>query len=246
MADQIGREFMLDTRYGNFPPSDQQQDMRPPPVALPHNDDARRIDLPPPEHLGLDPLDFHMLVTRRTSLRRYVTTPLSLAELSFLLWCTQGVKKRGELHTLRTVPSAGARHAFETALLVNRVDGLEPGLYDYAPLEHELVHRRSSPDLGDRLAQACFGQAFVKNSAVTCIWVAVPYRMTWRYSDRGYRYLHLDAGHVCQNLYLAAEAVGGGACAVAAFDDQAMASFLDLEGEEAFVIYLAAVGKRPR
>ncbi len=82
------------------------------------------------------------------------------------------------------------------------------------------------------------------HSAVTFLWVAVPYRMTWRYQERGYRYLHLDAGHVCQNLYLAAEAIDAGVCAVAAFDDDALNTLLCLDAKEAFVIYLAAVGKK--
>jgi len=76
------------------------------------------------------------------------------------------------------------------------------------------------------------------------VWVAIPHRMTWRYSERGYRYLHLDAGHACQNLYLAAEAIGGGVCAIGAFDDDAMATLLDLDPDEQFVIYLATVGKK--
>jgi SagB-type dehydrogenase family enzyme len=84
----------------------------------------------------------------------------------------------------------------------------------------------------------------VVHSAVTFVWTAVPYRMTWRYGQRGYRYLHLDAGHVCQNLYLAAEALGAGACAIAAFDDERMAGLLQVDPAEEFVIYLATVGKR--
>ncbi|MFH1570318.1 MAG: SagB/ThcOx family dehydrogenase, partial [Gemmatimonadota bacterium] len=82
-------------------------------------------------------------------------------------------------------------------------------------------------------------------SAVTFFWVAVPRRTTWRYVERGYRYLHLDAGHVCQNLYLAAESIGAGTCAIAAFDDDALIDILGLDPQEAFVIYLATVGKRP-
>ncbi|MCD4689124.1 MAG: SagB/ThcOx family dehydrogenase, partial [Desulfuromonadaceae bacterium] len=187
----------------------------------------------------------HMLITQRRSLMEYADQPLSLAELSHLLWCTQGVKVTYDQQmTLRTVPSAGARHALETVLLINRVDGLEPGLYRYMALDHHLEVISTLRDIAGRLAAACFSQRFIMQSAVTFLWVAVPYRMTWRYQERGYRYLHLDAGHVCQNLYLAAEAIGAGVCAVAAFDDDELNTLLCIDPEEAFVIYLAAVGKR--
>ena len=78
---------------------------------------------------------------------------------------------------------------------------------------------------------------------VVFLWVAVPYRMTWRYSERGYRELHKDAGHVCQNLYLAAQAVGCGVCAIAAYDDDVMHDILGIDGVDQFLIYLATVGK---
>ena len=245
MESGIGRTFMSRTRYAYLDMSDQQRRVAPPPVVRTHAEGAEGIELPSPERVGIDPLDFGGLVTRRTSLRRYAAAPLSMEELSFLLWCTQGVKSYGEMHTLRTVPSAGARHAFETVVLANRVDGLEPGLYGYAPLRHRLVGLDLDPDVGGKVAEACHKQGFVKDCAATFLWVAIPYRMSWRYGERGYRYLHLDAGHVCQNLYLAAEAIGGGACAVAAFDDDVLNALVGVDGEGAFVIYLAAVGKRP-
>ena len=145
---------------------------------------------------------------------------------------------------MRTVPSAGARHAFETLLLVHRVTDVAPGLYQFDAPRHELHALETRPDLSDRLVDACYGQTFLRASAATFLWVGIPYRMTWRYGERGYRYLHLDAGHVAQNLYLAAEAIRAGACAVAAFDDQAVNTLLGLDGESAFLVYLAAVGKR--
>lgn len=84
----------------------------------------------------------------------------------------------------------------------------------------------------------------VKNSAVTFFWAAVTYRMGWRYGERGYRYLFLDAGHVCQNLYLAAEAVGCGVCAIAAFEDDTLNQLLGLDGVEQFAVYVATAGRK--
>jgi SagB-type dehydrogenase family enzyme len=140
--------------------------------------------------------------------------------------------------------SAGARHALETYLLVNNVAELRPGLYRFLATAHRLAEVDTADGLADKMTAACWEQSQVRQSAVTFLWVAIPYRMTWRYGERGYRYLHLDAGHVCQNLYLAAEVIGAGVCAIAAFQDQALNSLLDLDGERQFVIYLATVGKK--
>lgn len=245
----IGREFMRQTRYQALAASgrqpDQQRGVSQPPLTWTWPAEALRVTLPPPTEATLSTSDLREVIDRRTSLRRYDPAPLTLTELSFLLWATQGMRAQRSAHLLRTVPSAGARHPFETVLLVNRITGLEPGLYGYESVEHRLVCLRQGLDLGQQLTAACLGQEMVAQSAVTLLWVAVPYRTTWRYPERGYRYLHLDAGHVCQNLYLAAEAIGAGTCAVAAFDDDALIEFLELDSQEAFVIYLAPVGRRP-
>src|SRR5512141_1156900 len=90
---------------------------------------------------------------------------------------------------------------------------------------------------------ACFGQRFVGKGAVTFFWSVIPYRMEWRYAPAAHRVLPMDVGHVCQNLYLSAEAIGAGVCAVAAYDQEALDALLNLDGEEEFVIYLAPVGK---
>ena len=150
----------------------------------------------------------------------------------------------GTYATFRTVPSAGARHALETYLLVNDVEGLDPGLYRYLALSHRLQQLDTDPTLAVRIMEACLDQQFIVRSGVTFLWVAVPYRMTWRYTERGHRELHKDAGHACQNLYLAAEAVGCGVCAIAAYDDDTMAEILGIDGVEQFLIYRATVGKR--
>jgi nitroreductase len=224
----IGREFMEQTRYKYLSVSAQQQGLPQPPLQAPYGGTVQPIDLPAPDEIEVDEVDLRLAIEARESVRRYAEGPLSLAELSYLLWCTQGVRGvQGTYATLRNVPSAGARHALETYLLVNRVEGLQPGLYRFLALGHKLI----AVDLEPGIA-----------AAVTR--VAVAERMVWRYGQRGYRYMHLDAGHVCQNLYLAAQSVGGGACAIAAFSDEDMNHLLGLDGEEQFVIYLATVGKK--
>ena len=151
---------------------------------------------------------------------------------------------KAPFYTLRTVPSAGGRHALETWLLINRVKGIQPGLYRYLAFSHSLAIINTTSGMADSIMSACLGQAFVRSSAVTFIWSAVIYRMAWRYSERAYRLVHLDAGHACQNLYLAAEQIGCGTCAIGAFDDQQMADALKIDGEEEFVLYCAAVGRK--
>ena len=241
----IGYEFMQQTRYEHLLPSDQSRGVPQPPVEIDLGLDAPEIPLPDPARLELGALSVHEAIARRQSLRKYSDRPLSREDLSFLLWATQGVKRVAPgIATLRTVPSAGARHALETFVLASRVQGVEPGMYRYLALRHALAARDTSTDVARRAVQGCLNQQFVASSAATFIWTAVPYRMTWRYGERGYRYLHLDVGHVCQNLYLAAESIGCGVCAIAAFDDDAMNRLVGADGERLFVIYAATAGHR--
>jgi SagB-type dehydrogenase family enzyme len=232
------------TKYRHIGKSDQQKGMPRPPLELPADPGRLIIDLPRPASLDIPPVDLRTAIERRQSIRHYAREPLLLEDLSFLLWCTQGIKKVYESQaTFRTVPSAGARHAFETYLLVNDVEGLEPGLYRFLALSHRLQQLDTDPGLPHKITAACFDQQFILRSGAVFLWTAVPYRMTWRYGERGYRDLHLDAGHVCQNLYLAAEAVGCGVCAIAAFEDDTMDRLLGITGKDQFLIYLATVGK---
>ena len=240
-----GHEFMEKTKYQYIGKSDQQKGLPQPPLELPSDPDKPLIDLPVPASLDILPADLRTVIELRQSIRNYAHEPVTLEELSFLLWCTQGVKHvHGTQATFRTVPSAGARHAFETFLLVNDVEGLEPGLYRYLALSHRLQQIDTDPTIAHQITAACLDQQFILRSGVVFLWTAVPYRMTWRYGERGYRDLHLDAGHVCQNLYLAAGAVGCGVCAIAAFDDDAMNGLLGIDGKDQFLIYLATVGKK--
>jgi SagB-type dehydrogenase family enzyme len=241
----IGEAFIEHTKYRFLGPSDQMMGKAPPAIELEYDRTKKLFRLPEPDKVQVKPVSVYDAIARRTSVRSYAATPLSVEELSSLLWCVQGVKKViGGSATIRTVPSAGARHALETYVLANNVKGLTQGIYRFLAIEHGLVMLNTEPGLADDVADACFNQNFVKTSAVTFIWSAVVYRMKWRYGERGYRYLFLDAGHACQNLYLGAESLGCGVCAVAAFSDDEMNALLGLDGVEQFVLYIAAVGKK--
>ncbi|MBN1641598.1 MAG: SagB/ThcOx family dehydrogenase [Anaerolineae bacterium] len=245
MDESIGKAFIERTKHHHLPPSDQMRGLPQPPVEQPYDRSRSTIALPDPAMCPSSEISVRDAIRQRRSVRSYARAPLALVELSYLLWCTQGVKEvLTQPVTLRTVPSAGARHAFETYVLANRVTDIQPGLYRYGAIAHELVVHDTDPGIAEAVTAAAFGQRFVMTSAATLIWTAIPYRMNWRYGERGYRYLHLDAGHVCQNLYLGAESIGCGVCAIAAYDDDHMNQLLGVDGESAFTIYLATVGKK--
>ena len=244
MTKGTGKEFMEKTKYLHLGDSDQRKGLPQPPLELPHDRGGAAVALPKPSTIDVGSHDLRAAIEGRRSSRAYSPEALTLEELSWMLWATQGVKTMRPGATLRTVPSAGARHAFETYVLVNRVESLEQGLYRFMASEHKLRVVDLEPGMNDRVTAATLKQAIVKNSAVAFIWVAVPYRMNWRYNERGYRYLHLDAGHVCQNLYLASEAVGCGVCAIGAYNDDEVNAILGLDGFEQFVIYMATVGRK--
>jgi len=230
----------------DFAETDQNRGVAVPPIEKPYPADAVRIDL---AKFGtwrdIPAVDLAKAIRNRKSRRVYTREEMTLDELSFLLWATQGIRTRiDEGHAYRTVPSAGCRHALETYLCVVRVKGLLAGTYRYLPVEHQLLLERADENIGQKVVEAIFGQPYPAQSAVTFVWTAIPYRMEWRYSLAAAKVIALDAGHVCQNLYLACEAIGAGTCAVAAYDQEAMDRLLRVDGREEFTVYLASVGKR--
>jgi len=242
-----GRHFLTDrirdeVDWGHTP---QSQGVSPPPVQKPVPAEAEPIPLPGREAWRIPPCDLLDAIARRQSRRRFTAAPLALDELAFLLWSTQGVRGRRlwRRAVLRTVPSAGCRHPFETYLAVQRVESLVPGLYRYLPLDHALVPEKTPDDLGARLAGACRGQRFAAEAAATFLWTAVAARTEWRYAEASYKVIALDAGHLCQNLYLACEAIGAGTCAIAAYDQERADELLGVDGDEEFTVYIAPVGK---
>jgi SagB-type dehydrogenase family enzyme len=224
--------------------SDQQQNLPAPPLQQPYPEDATLIDLAPPESTGLGRLSVFEAIKRRQSRRKFSEQPLTLNQLSFLCWATQGVKMVAPSGKamLRTVPSGGARHPFETYLAVAAVEGLSPGFYRYLSIEHKLCLLREVPDIRERICAACNNQRSAKLAAATFIWTAIPYRAEWRYSIVSGKLIAQDSGHVCQNLYLACEAEGLGTCAIGAYNQHAMDVLLGVDGNDEFSIYVAPVG----
>jgi SagB-type dehydrogenase family enzyme len=226
--------------------TDQRAGVPVPPLQKAYPEDAQLIDLVAAEDLTVGQMPVIQAIKQRRSHRTYTDEPLTLEELSFLVWATQGISEvdshgRQLVGTLRTVPSGGARHPFETYLLVRRVEGLAPGLYRYLPVEHK-IYLVFHEDLTEKAHEATRRQ-FLRQSAVVFIWTVIPYRSEWRYSTLAAKIIAQDSGHLCQNLYLACEAIGAGTCAIGAYDQDKIDPILGVDGEEEFTIYVAPVGK---
>jgi SagB-type dehydrogenase family enzyme len=250
--EQLSRDryrfFLKDAvrRIIDFSNTDQSRGIAAPPLEKPVPDGAQILDLVPVEELrDISAVDVFTAIASRKSRRVFSPDPLTLKELSFLLWATQGIRKiAGPGTAFRVVPSAGCRHALETYLCVFDVVGLKEGIYRYLPVEHRLLTVSQPADLSARVSEAALGQDFTGKSAVTFIWTAVPYRMEWRYDIAAHKVIALDAGHVCQNLYISCEAINAATCAIAAYHQELMDNLLGVDGQEEFTIYLAPVGKR--
>lgn len=241
----IGEYFQEYTKYQYFSaPSEMSLGIAIPEPEKPIPAGARVIQLPDPaKSLPDRTKNLFDILKERRSRRDYRDQSLTLEQLAILLWSIQGVIESGYGYLLRTSPSAGARHPLETYVNLVRIEDQMPGLYRYSPFMHKLIQVSDDEHISWRLAKACLGQNMFNTCAVSFIWTAVIQRSRWKYQQRAYRYIYLDAGHVCQNLYLACEALGLGCCAVAAFDDDAVNEILAIDGKEEFVIYLATVGR---
>lgn len=225
--------------------SDQEKKLPQPPLEKPCVNYLEIIDLPKATEDVLLKVNVFDIINSRKSRRKYKEEKLSLEELSFLLWSTQGVKKvrPNNYATIRTVPSAGARHPFETYLIINRVDGLKKGLYRYLAVSNQLALIFEDDNLEEKISRISHDQIFVGNGAATFIWTCIPYRGEWRYYISSHKHMLLDAGHLCQNLYIACEAIGCGTCAIGAYDQTQIDKLINVDGEDEFVVYLAPVGK---
>lgn len=230
---------------GGYKTDQELKKPQPPLVKAPMTDN--RVDLPRNfETLGLQDNLLELLKKRKSS-RVYTQENMSLLQLSFLLWAAQGIKSiRGRSYaTIRTAPCGGARHPFETYLLVRQVEGLLPGVYHYLPMTHQL---ELLEELEDREAMtqlvdlSLCGQAWAAKANVVFYWSFVPYRSEWRYGIYSHRMVLADLGHVGENLYLACTALGLGTCGIGAYDQALCDKTFCLDGEEEFVVYAETVG----
>jgi SagB-type dehydrogenase family enzyme len=232
---KIGQRFQQETKYyrPSYRPKSQER--------VPEVSPSRTISLPRPALDG-GPSLWKALRERR-SFRDYSSLPLSLKDLSNLLWATQGITEKAFAPWYRTAPSAGALHPIDTYLVVNRVEGMEPGIYFFEVVGFSLTLKRAG-DFSGAIAQAALNQDIAGSAAVVFVWVAVIQRSRQKYRQRAYRYIYLDCGHIAQNLYLAATALALGCCGIAAIFDDEVNDLVGVDGQEETAIYLAAVGKK--
>lgn len=197
--------------------------------------EARAVKLPAPRLKG--EVSVEEAVAKRRSVRAYAPGGLSLQEAAQLLWAAQGVTD--PVQGFRAAPSAGATFPLEVFLVAGQVEGLAPGVYRYRPRDHALEEHLAG-DARAALERASLEQGMVRDSPACVVLAAVPRRTTLRYRERGIRYVHIEVGHVGQNLYLQAQALGLATVAIGAFHDDAVQAALRLEEEP---LYLMPVGR---
>ncbi len=245
IADKInGARLLIKSNFAELEVESDQQKQLPQPPLVKEAAGGSIIKLSKDFSDIIKESDYLSLVNERKSHRVYKNEGISLEQLSFLLWTTQGIKEiKGDNYaTIRTVPSAGARHPFETYIAVLNSTDLEKGIYHYLPLGHSLEFIKSVDKLEDEVSTSLNGQKFAGKSSAVFYYSAVPYRSEWRYPEEAHKLILLDAGHVVQNLYLSCQAIGFGTCAIAAYDQKLADKLLNLDGKEEFLVYAAPVG----
>jgi SagB-type dehydrogenase family enzyme len=235
----IGGRYLAETRYRRSEMGLPSLRYPRAPVYKEYPQTAKKLSLKPrAEARGAD---LWQSLARRRSERRYGKRPLAREELAALLWATQGITAKAGSFLLRAAPSAGALYPVETYLAVHRVEEVDPGIWHYQVpgAELELI---AAGDCRRELVAAGLGQDFLGTAAAVFIWTGVLNRARWKYRERAIRYLFLDAGHICQNLMLAATALGLGVCPVGAFFDEEVEALVQVDGVEEVALYLASVG----
>jgi SagB-type dehydrogenase family enzyme len=237
MPTGVGDRFQQETKYQPRRLSGGMLSAARPPGTKEYPE-HERVELPRPES---PETSLHDVLRGRQSVRDFAVDPLSLAQVSWLLWAAGGVRARRHGVVFRTAPSAGALYPIETYLVAHRVDDLSAGVYHYHVAGHALEELRRG-DCRGAMAAAALGQAFCADAAAVIAWTAIFARSKWKYGQRAYRYVYLDAGHIAENLALAAVALGLGSCQVGALFDNEVNALLGVNGTEESVLYLSAVG----
>jgi SagB-type dehydrogenase family enzyme len=234
-----GDRFQQETKYDPKKMSGHRLDWAAKPDLYKEYPKAQRIELPAFEPDQLMSLD--KMLRQRKSIRDYQDRPISKGQLAYLLWASTGIQRLEDGYEFRTAPSAGALYPIETYVVANNVKTLEPGVYHYAIQSHqlELLQQR---DLRRQIAAAALGQGMCATAAAVFIWTAVFERCKWKYGQRAYRYIYLDAGHIAENLALAAVSLNLGTCEIGALYDENVNAIIGINGSEESTICMAAVG----
>jgi len=198
-----------------------------------------RVKLPPPRLRG--EVSVEEALSKRRSRREYSGEPIKIEELSNLLWAAQGITD--PVNKFRAAPSAGATYPLEVYVAVGKggVEELDEGVYHYNPFEH-VLEKHMDGDLSEELCSAAVSQRWVKEGPMNIILASVYERTMGRYGERGIRYVHMEAGHVGENIYLQAESLGLGTVVIGAFYDEWVQRLLKLP-EDQKPLYIIPVGR---
>lgn len=240
MDKGIGDRFQQETKYlrGRLPGGGLRWDLKP--EAYKTYAGVPRFALAP-----FDPSrgggSLWQILQKRRSMRSFQSETMSHDDLSMLLWACQGITHVSHGFAFRSAPSAGALYPVETYLAAHAVEDIPAGIYHYAVRTHELEQLQAG-DFRLPTAQAALDQDMAYSAGVVFFWTAVFERAKWKYRQRAYRYVYLDAGHIAQNLALAAEALQLGSCQIAALYDEEVNTLLGLDGTSESVLYMSVVG----
>ena len=204
---------------------------------------ADTVELP---HPALPDAPLADAIAARTSCRRFRQEAIPLGQVSDLLHSAYGVLGTVDLwgeFCERPVPSGGGLYPLELYVLTQNVDGLRGGAYHYVPIAHLLEVVRPDPLPSLLTSEMFLGQPYLSDAAAIVVLTGVVERSLWKYEDRGYRYLLLEAGHVAQNLNLCAAALGLGSLSLGGFFDEDVGALLRLDDDEEVVLYGIAVGQ---
>lgn len=235
----VGDEFQKETKYIRGKMPRRSPNLAAQPSLYKTYPDAKTLALPAPAAFASVPFD--ALLKKRKSVRDYCGKPLSTQTISNLLWASSGIARNEASYEFRTAPSAGALYPIETYLVINSADELAWGVYHYNIQRHYLELLKEG-DFSSALTEAALGQTMCADCSVVFIWAAVFERMKWKYEQRAYRYIYLDAGHIAQNLALAATSLGLGTCQIGALYDDEVNALIGLDGIGESVIYMSVVG----
>ena len=239
----VGKEFIDGTRYPDYSTVDLVLRVPEPPHEIPTRDGQTIIRLPRPENLNVPDVPVRTAIESCEPVSFFARSTMTLQDLSYLLWCMQGVRKvAAETVQVRNVPSSGSRYPLEIYFVASDVDDLEIGLYRYLPGSHSIVAERCDPGIILEMSTASMNFQIMTRAAITFFWVAIPYRSVWALGNRGYRSCLIEAGHSCQNLIIASANLGYDVFPSDIFHDELVAKLIDLDTETRWPVYLAAVG----
>lgn len=235
----VGDRFQQETRYDPDRMPGHTLDWQTKPELYKNCPETTKIELPsfqPVQAMSLD-----QTLRQRKSVRDFQDKPLSKGQLAYLLWASTGIQRIEDGYEFRTAPSAGALYPIETYLVVNDVKAIEPGIYHYSIRSHQLEQLRQG-DFRRQITAAALGQEMCARASVVFVWSAVFERCKWKYGQRAYRYIYLDAGHIAENLALAAVSLKRGSCEIGALYDEQVNAIIGVDGIEESAICMAAVG----